>query len=44
MGPTGWNDGDDIVVQRVGELEIQFKKRFVRINGNIGHFGNLRLN
>ncbi len=26
MGPTGGNDGDDIVVQRVGELEIQFKK------------------
>ena len=26
MGPTGGNDGDDIVVQRVGELEIQLKK------------------
>jgi hypothetical protein len=23
MGPTGGNDGDDIVVQRVGELENQ---------------------
>ncbi len=24
MSPTGGNDGDNIVVQRVGELEIQF--------------------
>jgi hypothetical protein len=39
MGPTGGNDGDDIVVQRVGELDFQFKKIFVRINGNIERFG-----